>query len=105
MSPGRPPTRPWPEPGNGGAEGGAFDNPGGWVYRVGLNWATSRLRKTRRERSLSPKEAGAAVTGPAPGATVAVNALAELPMGQRAVVVCRVLFQWSTADRRCPRGR
>jgi RNA polymerase sigma-70 factor (ECF subfamily) len=27
-----------------------LDNPGGWVYRVGLNWATSWWRKVRREQ-------------------------------------------------------
>ena len=26
-----------------------YDNPPGWVYRVGLNWARSRLRKQKRE--------------------------------------------------------
>ena len=26
-----------------------YDNPSGWVYRVGLNWGRSRRRKTRRE--------------------------------------------------------
>jgi DNA-directed RNA polymerase specialized sigma24 family protein len=25
---------------------GGYDNPSGWVYRVGLNWATSRWRQT-----------------------------------------------------------
>jgi RNA polymerase sigma-70 factor (ECF subfamily) len=29
-----------------------LDNPGGWAYRVGLNWATSWWRKLRRERAL-----------------------------------------------------
>ncbi|HSM67558.1 MAG TPA: hypothetical protein VK860_14740, partial [Ilumatobacteraceae bacterium] len=28
-----------------------YANPAGWVYRVGLNWARSRRRKTRRERT------------------------------------------------------
>jgi len=31
---------------------GSLQNPGGWVYRVGLNWATSWWRKRRRERPL-----------------------------------------------------
>ncbi|NNF69022.1 MAG: hypothetical protein HKN01_04565, partial [Acidimicrobiia bacterium] len=26
-----------------------YVNPAGWCYRVGLNWATSRLRKATRE--------------------------------------------------------
>ena len=25
-----------------------YDNPAGWCYRVGMNWATSRWRKRRR---------------------------------------------------------
>jgi RNA polymerase sigma-70 factor (ECF subfamily) len=29
----------------------SYDNQEGWVYRVGLNWARSRLRKVRREVS------------------------------------------------------
>jgi RNA polymerase sigma-70 factor (ECF subfamily) len=28
---------------------GGYDQPGGWVYRVALNWARSRWRKVRRE--------------------------------------------------------
>jgi len=32
----------------------SLDNSGGWVFRVGLNWATSRWRKLRRERPLPP---------------------------------------------------
>ncbi len=32
---------------------GTMVNPPGWVYRVGLNWARSRRRKTRREVSES----------------------------------------------------
>lgn len=27
---------------------GGYDRPGGWVYRVALNWARSRWRKVRR---------------------------------------------------------
>lgn len=28
-----------------------YDNPAGWAYRVGLNWATSRLRRRSRDRT------------------------------------------------------
>src|SRR5690349_14387934 len=35
------------------------DNPAGWVYRVGLNWATSWWRKVHRERHPIPESAGA----------------------------------------------
>lgn len=77
-----------------------LDNPGGWVYRVGLNWATSWRRKLRRERAL-PDEPGAPVAAPAPdpaAGTAARQALARLPLPQRAVVVCRVLLDLSTAE-------
>jgi RNA polymerase sigma-70 factor (ECF subfamily) len=29
-------------------------NPGGWVYRVAANWATSRLRRRRLQRRVGP---------------------------------------------------
>ena len=31
-----------------------YDNPGGWLYRVGVNWARSRRR--RRLREVGPEE-------------------------------------------------
>jgi RNA polymerase sigma-70 factor (ECF subfamily) len=71
-----------------------LDNPGGWVYRVALNWATSVLR--RRRRGVPP---GLALdsTSPAPVANEpdVLVALAELDVRQRAVVVCRYLLGWS----------
>jgi DNA-directed RNA polymerase specialized sigma24 family protein len=76
-----------------------FDNPGGWVFRVGLNWATSWRRKLRRERGMPDDEqAMPAVAAPDPGGPDAVAALALLPIPARAVVVCRVLFDLSTAE-------
>jgi RNA polymerase sigma factor (sigma-70 family) len=83
------------------------DNPGGWAFRVGLNWATSWRRKLRRERALpqGDGESGACATaGPAqatppdPAAAAATTALARLPVGQRAVVTCRILLDLSTAE-------
>jgi RNA polymerase sigma-70 factor (ECF subfamily) len=76
---------------------GAMDNPGGWVFRVGLNWATSWWRRTRRERPLPVEERHPQVAGP-DADTDAVTALAALPLAQRAVVVCRVLLELSTAE-------
>jgi RNA polymerase sigma-70 factor (ECF subfamily) len=75
-----------------------LDNPGGWVYRVGLNWATSWWRKRRRERALAPGRPDPQVAPPDPAATAAGQALAKLPLPQRAVVVCRVLLDMSTAE-------
>jgi RNA polymerase sigma factor (sigma-70 family) len=75
----------------------ALDNPGGWVYRVGLNWSRSILR-----RALRP--APAWVTDGAPpseasGLDPSIDrALAELSIEQRAVVVCRLLIGYSEAQ-------
>lgn len=77
---------------------GGYDNPGGWVFRVGLNWATSRWRRTRRERPLAEPLAHPPVAPPDVGGTAALTALAALPVPQRAVVVCRVLLDMSTVE-------
>ncbi len=73
---------------------GRYGNPAGWVYRVGLNWARSRRRKLIREifRSESPETP--APPTPDVDPTLA-RALAELPLDQRSVVVCRYLLDWS----------
>jgi RNA polymerase sigma factor (sigma-70 family) len=75
---------------------GGLDNPGGWAYRVGLNWATSWWRKRRREQPL-PADHGTG-SAPDPQASVALAVLRDLPLPQRAVVVCRVLLDLSTAQ-------
>ena len=76
-----------------------YDNPGGWVFRVGLNWATSWRRKLHREGRLPEDDQGMpAVALPDPGGVDAAAALARLPIQARAVVVCRVLFDLSTAE-------
>jgi RNA polymerase sigma-70 factor (ECF subfamily) len=78
---------------------GGLANRPGWVYRVGLNWATSALRRRRRaHRPLFEPEAAAIGSIPEPDI---MRALAELEVRQRAVVVCRYLLGWSereTAD-------
>jgi RNA polymerase sigma-70 factor (ECF subfamily) len=77
----------------------AVENPGGWVFRVGLNWATSWRRKLRRERALPEDEHGLPVVLLAePDGADAMAALARLGVAARAVVVCRVLFGLSTVD-------
>ena len=81
---------------------GAYDRPGGWVYRVALNWARSRWRKVRRElRLVTPADddpTAASVAGPEPTGGPALVALGHLPLDQRAVVVCRVLLDLDTAQ-------
>jgi RNA polymerase sigma-70 factor (ECF subfamily) len=74
-----------------------LDSPGGWVFRVGLNWATSWWRKVRRERPPTDDRRWAA-DGPDPVGLAARSALERLPVGQRAVIVCGVLLDLSTAE-------
>lgn len=66
---------------------GAYADPAGWVYRVGLNWATSVLSRRRRQPA-PPTERAAPDVGPVAEPTVRA-ALAELDVRQRAVLVCR----------------
>lgn len=73
---------------------GAYDNPGGWVYRVGLNWARSaRRRLTRVSPFHEHPVVDAPVTDPANAA-----ALQDLEVSLRAVVVCRLLLDWSVDE-------
>jgi RNA polymerase sigma-70 factor (ECF subfamily) len=75
---------------------GQLESPGGWVFRVALNWATSVLR--RRRRAPQPLgERDPSDIGPIGEPDVLV-ALAELDVRQRAVVVCRHLLGWSEAE-------
>ncbi len=69
------------------------DNQPGWAYRVGLNWARDRLKKTTRERGLGPTEPVAAETGRVDPALDA--AVADLPIEFRAVIVLRYFLDWS----------
>lgn len=76
---------------------GAYDNPAAWVYRVGLNWATSRWRKHRREVLAADRaDVPAEVTTTADPELA--RALARLEVDQRAVVVLRYHLDWSEAD-------
>lgn len=74
----------------------AYDNQAGWAYRVGLNWARSRLRKRKREL-LADKvpEAATEIHFTDPDLDRAVRAL---PVDSRAVVVLRHYMDWSTDE-------
>lgn len=73
-----------------------LDNPGGWVYRVALNWSLSslrrRLRPARFHRDREPQD----VDQPAEPTVLA--ALDELAVDQRAVVVCRFYLGLNEAE-------
>ena len=70
-----------------------YDNPPGWVYRVGLNWALSRLRKQKREFLADvPPEQPLHQSLPDPDVD---NALRSLPVEARSLVVLRHLLDWS----------
>jgi RNA polymerase sigma-70 factor (ECF subfamily) len=66
------------------------------VYRVGLNWARSRRRRTGRERL------GVAIDGTAPPVPMRsdelTNALRGLSVDHRTVVVGRYYLDWSEAQ-------
>jgi RNA polymerase sigma-70 factor (ECF subfamily) len=73
----------------------ALERPEGWVYRVGLNWATSVLRRRRNHQRLytaMPVESPV-ITDPAVHASIA-----ELDIAHRSVVVCRHLLGWSVSE-------
>jgi RNA polymerase sigma-70 factor (ECF subfamily) len=74
----------------------AHENPAGWVYRVGLNWARSRRRRTGREH-LGLTIDGAAPAVP-PRSDELLRALRELSVDHRTVVVGRYYLDWSEAQ-------
>ena len=78
-----------------------YANPAGWVYRVGLNWARSRRRRTGREQ-LGLAIDGMAVDGPAPAMPARsddlIRALRSLSIDHRTVVVGRYYLDWSEAQ-------
>ena len=69
-----------------------YRNPEGWVYRVGVNWGRSFLRKRRREEGRVYLEEGADQPFSDPAV---LRALAALPVDHRTVVVCRFHLDWS----------
>lgn len=72
-----------------------YDNPAGWVYRVGLNWALSVRRKLARRHSLTPPDRHHDAL---PADPQIAEALGKLDLRLRTVVVCRILLDWSTDD-------
>ena len=68
-----------------------YGNPTGWAYRVGLNWALSKRRKAVREVAVPLPARPIEDLGFIPEIE---QALAEIPIEQRAVLVLRFLFDW-----------
>lgn len=73
-----------------------LDNPAGWVYRVGLNHARSRLRRLLRR--MPPSAASTAHSELTVADPAIALALDDLSIDHRAVVVCRLLLGWSEAE-------
>lgn len=72
-----------------------YENPAGWVYRVGLNWG----RSVQRRRSRIPKRFSGCesyeMSVPEPGLAEAV---AALPHRYRTVIVARYYLEWTPAE-------
>ena len=76
----------------------AYSNPQGWVYRVGLNWARSWLRRVRRERERRPLLAQQYAVEDRPRDLDLEQALESLNDAHRAVIVARFYLDWSVAE-------
>lgn len=76
----------------------AYANPQGWVFRVGLNWARSWLRRVRRERERRPLLAQPHATEDRALDVDLERALEMLSDGHRAVIVARFYLDWSVAE-------
>lgn len=79
---------------------GGYDFPAGWVYRVGLNWARSYHRRVARAlplRRSEPAQLDGGAIGGIADPTVR-EALLDLDVKHRSVVVCRLLLDWSVDD-------
>lgn len=76
-----------------------YAEPEAWVYRVALNWATSRFRRRQRDRRYAPLLARSDRVTDEPGTDPRIRqALAELPVDQRSVVVLRFFLDWTVSQ-------
>jgi len=71
-----------------------YSNPAGWVYRVGLNWARSWHRKLNRKLPWANEP----IALPQAADQELDDALMDLDIKYRSVVVCRYLLDWSTDE-------
>lgn len=72
-----------------------YGNPEGWVYRTGLNWARSWLRRRKRGRPKDELVASSEAVHDSPPDLDLASALRLLNDDQRAVVVLRFYRDWS----------
>lgn len=75
-----------------------MSNPSGWVYRVGLNWGRSFLRRVRREVSWSDVERRDRVLEAPTSDPALVRALSKLSAKHRSVLVAKYYLDWSEAE-------
>ncbi len=81
-----------------------YDNPAGWVYRAGLNWAKSwkrsAFRRARREEKAARQAAlhSTENTSTAEATDELFAALNKLSINQRSVVVLRHYCDWSVSE-------
>lgn len=74
------------------ADVSGYANPPGWVFRVGLNWARSRLR--RRSLPLERIFSDSVHLDDLPDPEL-LSAVEQLPLKYRSVVVSRFFLDWS----------
>ena len=77
---------------------GRLERPGGWVYRVAINWARSAMRQHRRRRARPLYERDGVelgVSGSVGTEPAVARALRALDLRYRSVVVCRYLLEMS----------
>lgn len=75
-----------------------MSSPGGWTYRVGLNWGLSLLRRRRREVKVAFSDLDDRVVLDHPIDPALVRAVAGLSVDHRAVVVAKFYLDWTEAD-------
>ncbi len=73
---------------------GTLESPAGWTYHVGFNWSRSVLRRVRRKPPAWVAQQNTHHDAPIIDPSIAA-AVKQLPPGQRAVVACRLLLNYS----------
>ena len=76
----------------------SFSNPQGWVYRVGMNWARSWMRRSRREKEKRPMLAANEFMEDPIADVDLERALESLAPTHRTVVVARYFMDWSVEE-------